>query len=63
MNVARMRQELRVLNANAAIKQLQIKVVEREEDIQRLKNHIALQEAEIVKAEQELINIKEIPNV
>jgi multidrug resistance efflux pump len=49
-----MRHELRVLNARAAIKQLEIKVMEREEDVKRLRDHIALQEAEIVKAESEL---------
>lgn len=59
MSVPKMRQELRVLSARASIKQLEIKVIEREEDIKRLRDHIALQEAEIGKAEQELLALKE----
>lgn len=44
--------EVRKLKAQAAIAELEFKIIEREQDIQRIKDHIELQKKILVEVEQ-----------
>lgn len=53
-NIAKLRQERAIHAAETAKLELRIKIAERQEDIQRMMSHMALQDAEIAKAREAL---------
>lgn len=53
-NIPKLRYEKAIANAEAVKLDLRIKIAEREEDIQRMREHLVLQEAEITKAREAL---------
>lgn len=53
-NYKRKEIEVRKKKAEAAISELELKILEREQDIQRIKEHIKLQEAILLESENAL---------
>lgn len=54
MNLKQRKLKLTILKAQAAIAELDIRILEREEDIGRMRDHIELQDANIKKAQEAL---------
>ncbi len=53
-NFKRKELEVKKKKAEAAISELELKILEREQDIQRIKDHIKLQEQVLLDVEKEL---------
>lgn len=58
-NIKKREIENRIVKANSAIDDLELKIMQMELKIENMKDHIDLQKHEIEKAEQELNNFKE----